>query len=181
LIILIGSLCFFLFYPTNLENKSENYTEKQTFLLERTGYTNETESNLTSIYINKTNLTRLSFTLTWVDYSIGPGDIVFGELDEFIIEIFTPENESIKNIRTEKQSKTSRVSTICVDYTLNPIPNDKSLEGKLGLGRWWIKISCLNAMGIEYSCDCPSAEPIEDNGNSWTLTITGTYYESKIQ
>ena len=108
--------------------------------------------------------------------------VVNGELDDFSLEVLSPNNGSNKIqeiINTVEHDKKSRTGVIVKEYQINKIPKKGNDLNLFGTGTWSIKISCNNATGIEYSCDCPSAERVEDNGNAWTLVIEGRYYQKK--
>ena len=66
IIIVLAILSFLIFDRSNDQDGSEEFIEKDFFVGTYEGHTNESKTNVTNIEIGMANITRISFTLTWV-------------------------------------------------------------------------------------------------------------------
>ncbi len=176
ILICICSLC--IGFGNNGKEKSDfEYIIFKKVLDPYNGYTNESGSNYTEIEINQSNITNINFILEWKDFSIGEDEIVYGDLDDFELEVTPPDNKTFKLDKKLLKNKENRTGTIFIEFQINEISNHDLTIVTNGIGIWRIRITCLNATGYELSCGCPSAVRIKDPGNAWKLMTTIYYYE----
>jgi hypothetical protein len=190
ILIMLPYIYFNYIIPEN--NKKENvpdvYSENQLSLKQITGYTKESDWNLTKIQVTRTNITRINFTLEWVDFSYEVGSVGFDEIDEFDMTVSPPNNIQLKIIKSILRNKHNRTGLLYIDVLVNQIPpsdqeiddgqsgTDLPFENTKGIGSWGVNITCVKATGYESSCWCPSAVKVEDLGNNWVLSTEIYYY-----
>jgi len=127
--------------------------------------------------VNRTNLTRISFSHAWHDDS---GD---GCDDTFELTVVSADPSAVY----QPQQTNQGTSSIDMTVVVNQLPkmkqsNDRSeVEDHLkksasqkGMGDWKVSITCVN---VQTGCPDPKAE---DTGNSWVLTVTIFYFDGKI-
>jgi len=122
------------------------------------GSTNEGTSTSLDIDFSQMNLTTVSFTLIWTDD--------FGDNDEFRLDVEGPEDFS------DSISGTS--GSLPLNFDINKIENATDEGTTFGSGSWKVTVTAVNCPGLRPG---PGTIPFDlDNGNTWDLKATGTYY-----
>ena len=160
------------------EVKELDYIEEVLILENITGYTYEYEMNTTIVAIDVENIIEINFTLTWYDDEmntrfLGPLYI----LDEFDMAITPPDNNSYSSNKQNSTDETNHIGSIHINYTINGIRDSdeqNNYPNSNGKGDWVVQIKCLDAPGCYRQCMWPYK--IEDEGNSWTLSVIVRYY-----
>ena len=127
--------------------------------------------------VNRSNLTRIAFSLAWHDDS---GD---GCADTFELTVVSADPSAVY----QPQQTNQGTSSIDMTVVVNQIPesrqsNDireiedhlKKSASQKGVGDWKVSITCVN---VQTDCPDPKAE---DHGNSWVLTVTIYYFDGKL-
>lgn len=157
-----------------------------------TGFTYERETNVTFIDLNFLNITRINFTLKWIDNSIDFRTrlgIPVNELDLFDLEFIAPNNSTITYNKHSFLDEKNDTGYVFINVYPNSKINNNSVEyyvysfhpnsiESFGSGKWQLNITCLDAPG--YRSDCPWPFKTEDEGNSWTLFTNVQYYYSNL-
>ena len=154
-----------------------------------TGFTFERKTNVTFINMNFINITKINFTLKWIDNSIDYRTrlgIPVNELDLFDLDIMAPNNSKIKYIKNNILDEENNTGYIFINvypnyylnnisigelYVYSSLPNSMN---SICRGKWQLNITCLDAPGYRTECLWPFKT--EDEGNSWTLFTDVRYY-----
>jgi hypothetical protein len=118
--------------------------------------------------IQRQNLTRAVFTVSWTDDIQGQN----GPNDEFEVTVTSPSGAS------QTQRGTGSPLTLTFDG-INPVPTQAGVTGNNGTGTWTVLVALLSA-GDGAPVDSPVPVPIPgvtDAGNTWALETSLTYYE----
>ena len=99
IILLISSVCCIAFENGENSETPINYVHDKTKLKTLYGRTNESFYNFTLINISITNITRINFTLEWIDYSFDPNVMGLDELDRFDLAVSGPDNDAAEALR----------------------------------------------------------------------------------
>ena len=127
--------------------------------------------------VNRTNLTRVAFSLAWHDDS---GD---GCDDTFEMTVVSADPSAVYQPQQTNQGTSNIDMTVVVNQLPEPVQSDHMSEVELhlkrstsqkGVGDWKVSITCVN---VHTDCSDPKAE---DKGNSWVLTVTLYYFEGKV-
>lgn len=142
------------------------------------GNTNEGETTIENIPINHTNITKITFKLTWSD-DVPPADT-------FILTIKAPEDADFQTNFTPTDSESSSSGEIIIEAEINTLPETISVKADsptnaasyhttyMGSGDWTAEIELEDAQPDGFIFD-------PDSSNDWTLDVTIHYYTAIIK
>ena len=144
------------------------------------GSSNEGDTTTEIIFIDHTNITKITFKLTWSDdtYTLNPDDT-------FLLTIKTPDDAEFQANFTPSDSESSNSEEIIIEAGINSLPETMRVKASsiedaaeyyttdLGSGNWTAEITLEDAQ--------PDYILINDNSNDWTLDVTIHYYTATIK
>lgn len=158
------------------------------------GFTYERETNITFIDINYFNITKVNFTLKWIDDSIDFRTrlgIPINELDIFDLEFIPPGNLTANFVKHSILDEENETGFVFINVYINNCNINESGEeyyfhqvplnpiNESGYGKWQLNITCVDAPG--YRTECLRPYKTEDEGNSWTLLTNVRYFYSYVK
>lgn len=158
--------------------KFKEYNESYTTISDSTKQGETTHKDIT---INHTNITKISFKLTWNDDM--PPD------DTFKLTISPPEGSNLKGNFTTSNPESSNSGEIIVEVNIKTLPSTVRVRADskakaaeynktyFGSGKWGADIKAVDCPPDPY---IPFA-PDPDDGNEWTLEATIYYYIGDIK
>ncbi len=195
IIIILILLCLNMRFVEDNEKDSKDivieFIDKNVIIENITGFTYEGETNVTFIDMNIINITKINFTLKWIDNCIDYRTrlgIPVNELDLFDLEFIAPKNSKIKYIKHNMLDEENDTGYVFINVYFNNFLNNDSIEefyvysfhpnliNTIGCGIWQLNITCLDAPGYRTECLWPFKT--EDEGNSWTIFTDVRYYYS---